>query len=46
VTVLTIGESMAMVTPRTPQPLETAADFRIEVGGAESNVALATTADA
>jgi 2-dehydro-3-deoxygluconokinase len=39
-TVLTIGEAMAMVTPRTPQPLETATEFRIEVGGAESNVAV------
>lgn len=38
--VLTIGETMIMVTPTTPAPLVSARDFSLAVGGAESNVAL------
>jgi len=37
--VLTLGETMAMVTPETAEPLETATAFRLDIGGAESNVA-------
>jgi 2-dehydro-3-deoxygluconokinase len=37
--VLAIGETMALVTPESAEPLETAAAFRLEIGGAESNVA-------
>jgi 2-dehydro-3-deoxygluconokinase len=37
--VLAIGESMVMVTPEVAQPLEEATAFRLDVGGAESNVA-------
>jgi 2-dehydro-3-deoxygluconokinase len=37
--VLAIGETMALVTPETAEPLETASAFRLEIGGAESNVA-------
>ena len=37
--VLTLGETMALVTPETAEPLETATAFRLEIGGAESNVA-------
>jgi 2-dehydro-3-deoxygluconokinase len=36
---LTIGETMVLVTPETPEPLETATRFRLDVAGAESNVA-------
>jgi 2-dehydro-3-deoxygluconokinase len=37
--VLTIGETMVLVTPDRPQPLQDATGFRLEIGGAESNVA-------
>jgi 2-dehydro-3-deoxygluconokinase len=37
--VLTLGETMALVTPEVAEPLETASAFRLEIGGAESNVA-------
>ena len=37
--VLTLGETMAMVTPEAAEPLETASAFRLDIGGAESNVA-------
>lgn len=36
---LAIGETMAMVTPATAQRLTDASDFRVDAGGAESNVA-------
>ncbi|MQA06023.1 MAG: sugar kinase [Streptosporangiales bacterium] len=38
--VVCVGETMAMVTPAAVEPLRTAESFRVEVGGAESNVAL------
>lgn len=38
--VLTIGETMIMVTPTPPAPLVSAREFSLAVGGAESNVAL------
>jgi 2-dehydro-3-deoxygluconokinase len=38
--VVTVGETMAMVTPATSERLVDAVDFRLEVGGAESNLAL------
>jgi 2-dehydro-3-deoxygluconokinase len=38
--VVTLGESMIMVSPRVNQPLQTAEEFSLDVGGAESNVAL------
>jgi 2-dehydro-3-deoxygluconokinase len=38
--VLCIGESMILVTPVEPTPLETAEQFALHVGGAESTVAL------
>ena len=38
-TVITIGETMVLVTPVAAEPLETASAFRLDVGGAESNVA-------
>lgn len=37
--IITVGETMAMVAPRLPEPLETAQDFLLDSGGAESNVA-------
>lgn len=37
--VLAIGETMALVTPARPEPLESARDFHVGTGGAESNVA-------
>lgn len=37
--ILTIGETMALVTPAVPAPLEAASDFLLDVAGAESNVA-------
>ncbi|MFD6055932.1 sugar kinase [Agromyces sp. NPDC060279] len=37
--VLTVGETMALVVPARAEPLESALDFRVEPGGAESNVA-------
>ncbi|MBK0331503.1 sugar kinase [Brachybacterium sp. MASK1Z-5] len=36
---LAIGETMALVTPARPEPLEDARDFHVGSGGAESNVA-------
>lgn len=36
---ITIGETMVLVTPATPDPLATAVDFRLDAGGAESNLA-------
>lgn len=36
---VTLGESMIMVTPATRERLKDATEFRLEVGGAESNVA-------
>jgi 2-dehydro-3-deoxygluconokinase len=38
-TVLAIGETMVLVTPAAPEPLETATAFRLEIAGAEANVA-------
>jgi 2-dehydro-3-deoxygluconokinase len=38
--VICLGETMAMVTPDSVAPLATASLFRIEAGGAESNVAI------
>ncbi|MER6528593.1 sugar kinase [Streptomyces sp. NPDC001508] len=38
--VLCLGETMAMVTPAEPKPLEDAGSLRLDVGGAESTVAL------
>ncbi len=38
--VVTVGESMVMVTPMRPVPLEEADALTIRVGGAESNVAM------
>lgn len=38
--VVTVGESMVMVTPTVPIPLEQADVVAIRVGGAESNVAM------
>ncbi|MFE6996270.1 sugar kinase [Microbacterium sp. NPDC057659] len=37
---ITIGETMALVTPALAEPLATAVDVRLLVGGAESNVAI------
>lgn len=37
--VMTLGETMAVVSPALPEPLETAADFKLGTAGAESNVA-------
>jgi sugar/nucleoside kinase (ribokinase family) len=37
--VLAVGETMVLVTPGSAQPLESAAAFRLDVAGAESNVA-------
>jgi 2-dehydro-3-deoxygluconokinase len=39
VNVLTVGETMVMVTPGVAEPLERATSFRLDIGGAESNVA-------
>lgn len=36
---VTIGETMALVTPMTASPLESAQDFALDAAGAESNVA-------
>jgi 2-dehydro-3-deoxygluconokinase len=36
---LAIGETMAMVAPALPERLTEASDFRVDAGGAESNVA-------
>jgi 2-dehydro-3-deoxygluconokinase len=37
--VLAIGETMVLVRPDVPEPLEQAQAFRLDIGGAESNVA-------
>jgi len=37
---IAIGETMVLVTPATAEPLESAADFHLAAGGAESNVAM------
>jgi 2-dehydro-3-deoxygluconokinase len=37
--VMTVGETMAVVAPVLPEPLETAATFALGTAGAESNVA-------
>jgi len=37
--VLCLGETMAMLTTRGTHPVETAEDFTLDIGGAESNVA-------
>lgn len=39
-TVLCLGETMALVAPADPEPLETAERFVLSAGGAESTVAL------
>lgn len=36
---ITIGETMALITPSRVEPLATATDVRLLIGGAESNVA-------
>ena len=36
---ITLGETMALITPAHAEPLETAREVRLLVGGAESNVA-------
>jgi 2-dehydro-3-deoxygluconokinase len=36
---LAIGETMVLVTPEQPESLETATAFRLDIAGAESNVA-------
>lgn len=36
---LCLGETMALVAPARPEPLEEAEDLRLSMGGAESNVA-------
>jgi len=38
--VIAIGETMVLITPTVAEPLETAELFRLETGGAESNVAV------
>lgn len=38
--VLCLGETMALVTPTAPEPLETAESFSLVAAGAESNVAV------
>jgi 2-dehydro-3-deoxygluconokinase len=38
-TLLAVGETMAMVTPETAVPVTEAERFRVDAGGAESNVA-------
>ncbi|MBS1673846.1 MAG: sugar kinase [Actinobacteria bacterium] len=37
---ITIGETMALITPAHAEPLATARDVRLLIGGAESNVAV------
>ena len=37
--VLTVGETMAMLAPARAEPLTEAVEFRVDAGGAESNVA-------
>lgn len=36
---ITIGETMTLVTPMTAEPVATATGFRLDAGGAESNLA-------
>jgi 2-dehydro-3-deoxygluconokinase len=38
--VLAIGETMAMIAPALPGPLAGATELRLDIGGAESNVAM------
>lgn len=38
--IIAIGETMVLITPTVAEPLETAELFRLETGGAESNVAV------
>lgn len=38
-TVITLGETMVLVTPASAEALDVATDFHLDVGGAESNVA-------
>ena len=38
--VITIGESMAVMTPGEPGPLRYVADYRLRMAGAESNLAV------
>ena len=38
--VITLGETMAMVSPSSPVPIESAERFQLNVGGAESTMAL------
>jgi 2-dehydro-3-deoxygluconokinase len=37
--IITLGETMVLVTPASRESLEQAQDFRLDIGGAESNVA-------
>ena len=37
---ITLGETMVLVTPALAEPLAEAAEVRLEIGGAESNVAM------
>lgn len=37
---IAVGETMAMITPASAEPLATANELRLHVGGAESNVAM------
>jgi 2-dehydro-3-deoxygluconokinase len=37
--VIALGEAMILVTPTAAEPIETAENFRLDAGGAESNVA-------
>src|SRR5690554_1591945 len=37
--IIALGETMALVTPTSNDPLEFAQEFRLDIGGAESNVA-------
>lgn len=37
--IIALGETMALVTPTSNEPLEFAQEFRLDIGGAESNVA-------
>ena len=38
--IITIGETMVLITPTVAEPIETAELFHLETGGAESNVAV------
>ncbi|QAV70589.1 sugar kinase [Salinibacterium sp. UTAS2018] len=38
--IISIGETMVLITPTVAEPLETAELFRLETGGAESNLAV------